>query len=166
MHKIPILFFVAIVCCGLLSCNTDGTEKTSAPLPDSLDFDKAWAKSFIDSINLRFSREIAAGDSVALASHYWQDAQMLLDNSEPVNGDKIVNAWGAAIRAGMNSMTFTTTDLKGGPNFLIETGSYEMKLGKNPVIDRGKYIVVWEKRNGEWKLYRDIGSTSMPAEKP
>jgi len=35
--------------------------------------------------------------------------------------------------------------------------------GKKALMDKGKYVVVWEKRNSEWKLYRDIGSTSMPA---
>jgi len=166
MRRITFIILATLSCNSIISCNSGGSEKTSALKPDSLDFDKGWAKSFIDSINLRFSNEIAAGDSVALASHYWQDAQLLLDNSEPVNGDKIINAWGEAIRFGMKSMNFTTTDLKGGPNFIIETGSYEMKLDKNLVIEKGKYIVVWEKRNGDWKLYRDIGSTSMPPGKP
>jgi ketosteroid isomerase-like protein len=89
----------------------------------------------------------------------------LLDNSEAVKGKDILNAWGAAIRMGIKEMTFTTTDITGSPTLIIETGNYEMKDEKKSLIDRGKYIVVWEKRNGDWKLYRDIGSTSLPASK-
>ena len=68
-------------------------------------------------------------------------------------------------RMGIKEFNFTTTDLKGDAQFLIETGKYEMKHDKNTLVDKGKYVVVWEKRNGEWKLYRDIGNTSLPASK-
>jgi hypothetical protein len=40
------------------------------------------------------------------------------------------------------------------PTFLIETGNYEMKDGAKSLLDRGKYVV-GDKRDGEWKLYRD-----------
>ena len=50
------------------------------------------------------------------------------------------------------------------PTFLIETGNYEMKDGAKSLLDRGKYVV-GDKRDGEWKLYRDIGNTSMQATK-
>ena len=165
MSKIPALIFVALNCYGLLSCNSDNAEKSSAPKAENSTLDKQWAKSFVDSINAKFSEQIASGDSAALASHYWPDAELLLDNSEVVKGKDILNAWGAAIRMGIKEMTFSTTDITGSPTFMIETGNYEMKDGKNSLIDRGKYVVVWENRNGEWKLYRDIGSTSMPATK-
>ena len=40
-----------------------------------------------------------------------------------------------------------------------------MKDGAKSLLDRGKYVVVWKKRDGEWKLYCDIGNTSMQATK-
>jgi ketosteroid isomerase-like protein len=160
-------FFIAASLIGFCvsSCNSKNSEKTPSLNAEIPAFDKQWAKSFIDSINLKFSEQIASGDSSALASHYWPDAELLLDNSEVVKGKDILNAWGAAIRMGIKEMTFSTTNITGSPTFIIETGNYEMKDGKKSLIDRGKYVVVWEKRNGDWKLYRDIGSTSMPASK-
>jgi len=165
MRTIHVIIFVALCCCGLLSCNSNNAEKTSDEKAESSTLDKTWAKSFLDSVNTKFSEQIASGDSVALASHYWPDAELLLDNSEVVKGKDILNAWGAAIRMGIKEMTFATTDIAGTPTFLIETGNYEMKDGAKKLLDTGKYVVVWENRNGEWKLYRDIGSTSMPAAK-
>jgi ketosteroid isomerase-like protein len=145
----------------LISCSSNTSAETTAKTETAtLDIQKA--KSFIDSINMKFSEQFAAGDSAALASHYWQDAELLLDNSEPVKGNDIVNAWGAAIRAGIKEISFTTTDITGDSLFIIETGNYEMKDAKKSLLDKGKYVVVWQNRNGEWKLYRDIGSTSMP----
>ena len=165
MQKILVLIFATLSCCVLLSCNSDNSEKSPAPKTESATLDKQWAKSFIDSINTKFSEQFASGDSAALASHYWPDAELLLDNSEVVKGNDILNAWGSAIRAGIKQIKLSTTDITGSSTFMIETGNYEMKDGKNSLIDRGKYVVVWENRNGEWKLYRDIGSTSMPATK-
>jgi ketosteroid isomerase-like protein len=68
--------------------------------------DKQWAKSFIDSVNAKFSEQIASGDSSALVSNYWPDAELLLDNSEVVKGKDIINAWGSATRSGIKEMTF------------------------------------------------------------
>jgi ketosteroid isomerase-like protein len=62
----------------------------------------------------------------------------------------------------MKEINLSTTDIKGDSLFIIETGNYQMKNDKGSLLDKGKYVVVWQQRNGEWKLYRDIGSTSMP----
>ena len=160
-------FFIAAALLGFYvsSCHSNNSEKSlnlNAEIPA---LDKQWAKSFIDSVNAKFSEQIASGDSSALASHYWPDAELMLDNSEVVKGKDILNAWGAAIRMGIKEMTFSTTDITGSPTLIIETGNYEIKDEKKSLIDKGKYVVVWEKRNGDWKLYRDIGCTSMPASK-
>jgi ketosteroid isomerase-like protein len=162
MRQISLVIFV-VSNCFLFSCNSGNPEKASEGKAQNLTLDKKWAKSFIDSINAKFSEQIALGDSAALASHYWSDAELLLDNNEVVKGKDILHAWGGAIRMGVKEMTFSTTDIAGSSTFIIETGNYEMKDGSKSLLDRGKYVVVWENRNGEWKLYRDIGSTSMPA---
>jgi len=132
---------------------------------DSSALDKQWARTFIDSVNNKFSQEVASGDSVGLASNYWPDAELLLDNSDVVKGKDIQASWSAFIQMGVKQMNFTTTDIAGTSSFIIETGNYEIKGGQNKLLDRGKYVVVWEKRMGEWKLYRDIGNTSLPSAK-
>jgi len=86
-----------------------------------------------------------------------------MSNSKPIKSKDIISASGATIRMGINDMTFTTTNITGDVNFIIETGNYEMRDGGESLIDRGKYVVVWKQINGEWKLYRDIGNTSLPA---
>lgn len=165
MRKILVIILTAVNCYGLLSCNSNNSEKISDVKAENSALDKNWAKSFLDSMNTKFSEHIALGDSAALASHYWPDAELLLDNSDVVRGKDILNAWGGAIRMGVREMIFSTTDITGSPTFMIETGNYEMKDAAKSLLDRGKYVVVWENRNGEWKLYRDIGSTSLPATK-
>jgi hypothetical protein len=31
------------------------------------------------------------------------------------------------------------------------------------VLDQGKYIVIWKREKGQWKLHRDIFNSSVPA---
>lgn len=166
MKKFLCFFACFSSCLILISCNSGNAEKVpSQKETEAYAFDKQSAKKFIDSINARFSEQIAVGDSAALASHYWPDAELLLDNSEVIKGNDILSAWGSFIRMGLKEMNFSTTDITGSNTFIIETGNYAMK-GKNmPILDRGKYVVVWEKRGDEWRLYRDIGCTSLPVPK-
>ena len=165
MTKTYLLIAASLIGFYVSSCTSKNSEKSSNLNSEIPALDKQWAKSFIDSMNVKFSEQIASGDSSALASHYWPDAELLLDNSEAFKGKDIINAWGAAVRSGIKEMTFSTTDITGNPTLIIETGNYEIKDAKKSLIDRGKYVVIWEKRNGDWKLYRDIGCTSMPASK-
>jgi hypothetical protein len=46
---------------------------------------------------------------------------------------------------------------------LVETGRYEIYGAENKLMDKGKYVVAWKPVNGDWKLYRDIFNSDMPA---
>ena len=156
---------LTVLASSFLSCHPDTVTKTSIVAADSTGFNKEWARLFIDSVNRLFADHVASGDSVALGKLYWPDAELLLDNSEAVKGTDIVSAWGAATRMGLKQMSFTTTNITGDSEFLVETGLYETRSSPTNVTDKGNYVVVWQKRGEEWKLYRDIGVTSLPPAK-
>jgi hypothetical protein len=44
-------------------------------------------------------------------------------------------------------------------------GKYTLTGDAGKVLDQGKYVVVWKRELGQWKLYRDIWNTSVPAAK-
>lgn len=165
MRKSILVVAAGFISLYLFSCNPGTTGQSADALSSASTFDMQKAKSFIDSINTKFSEQFRAGDSVALASHYWPDAEMLFAHSEPIKGNEILGAWGEMTRTGVKDFSFSTTDIKGDADFIIETGNYEMKDDKKTLVDRGKYVVIWQQRDGVWKLYRDIGNTSMPATK-
>src|SRR3954453_15774036 len=127
MYRILFVITSALFVIWLTACNSNDKVQAVGASSNASSFDKEWAKSFIDSVNTKFSEQIAAGDSASLASHYWSDAELLLDNSEVVKGKDILNAWGGAIRMGVKEMIFSTTDITGSPTFIIETGKFEMK---------------------------------------
>ena len=161
MKNVYLAFSVIIVISALLSCNSGGKGETPNSKATSTPFDMQEAKSFIDSINLKFTDEFKNADSNALASHYSRDAEMLFANQEPIRDKEILSTWGSWIRSAIKDstldFTFKITDLTGDNNFLIETGTFEMKDTKKTVKSKGKYVVIWKQDNGQWRLYRDIG---------
>ena len=48
----------------------------------------------------------------------------------------------------------------------IEEGKYTLYAENEMVIDKGKYIVIWEQVEGKWLLDRDIWNTSNPVPTP
>src|SRR6266498_3758910 len=164
MKKISTSLFISGIALFMTACNTPSADNTNTVAKtDSISFDMSKAKSAIADINVKFSGELRKGDSVGMASHYASDALVMSPNSEPAPKDKIVSAWGGAIRMGVKDVKLITDDVTGNAEVLVETGRYEMYGDNNKLLDKGKYVVIWKPENGEWKLYRDIWNTSMPA---
>jgi len=164
MKKISTSLLISGIAIFMVACNNPSADNNtnSAAKTDSTSFDMSKAKSVIADINEKFSEELRKGDSVGLASHYASDALVMPPNSEPAPKDKIVSAWGGAIRMGVKDAKLITDDVTGNAEVLVETGRYEMYGDNNKLLDKGKYVVIWKPENGEWKLYRDIWNTSMP----
>jgi ketosteroid isomerase-like protein len=164
MRKAHFIFLVASITLTLLACNSGDKEKNEDSEKETATFDMQKARALIDSINAKWTQEIKNGDSVAIASHYGPDAVLLLSNNEPISGKAILSTWSGIIRAGMTDWKFATTNLEGDANFLIETGTYEINDAGKKSLDKGNYVVIWKQQNGEWKVFRDVGVTSVPAQ--
>jgi hypothetical protein len=51
--------------------------------------------------------------------------------------------------------SFKTTDLWGNDDLLVEEGTGVWYQGKGIIVGRGKYLLVWKKEDGKWKILRD-----------
>ena len=149
----------------IVACNPDSTENKSADATakDSAQFDLATAKSSVERENSKFIEAFKKGDSAGVASNYGQDAWVLPPNGDIVKGNEIVSLWGSFIRSGVKDLKLSTDDISGNAEQLAETGNYEIYGDQNKLLDKGKYVVVWKSQNGNWKMYRDIWNTNMPA---
>lgn len=148
----------------LVACDTASTDKKTADTMDTkANFDMSAAKSAIEAGNAKFMDGLKKGDSAAIAALYADDAWVMPPNTEPVKGSDIAAFWGSVIRMGVKDAKFITDDVSGNADMLVETAHYEMYGADNKLLDKGKYVVAWKPVNGEWKLYRDIWNTSMPA---
>jgi len=162
--------YVLIGAAFILSCNNSTTAGKAASdssnnMMAEKNFDLNKARNSIDEENKKFTDEVKKGDSVGLASHYASDGMALPPNSEAVKKEGLISLWGSFIRMGVKELRLSTQDVKGSDEMLTETGTYELDGDKNKMLDKGKYVVVWENENGSWKIYRDIFNTSMPESK-
>jgi ketosteroid isomerase-like protein len=167
MKKRILLIFTLILAIFFVACNNTATTDNKMATTDSTGNDDENVKAHIKKEASNFKEEIKKGDSIALAAHYGSDALVMPPNSQPVKGNDIAGLWGGAIRMGVKDFNLDITDISGGGDLYAETGNYEMFGADNKSLDKGKYVVVWKKDNGNWKIYRDIwnSNTAPPASK-
>lgn len=151
-----LLFMTAItLIAGLTAC---GQNQAASPGADAdIEKEKTSIRQQVDKFMLAFK----AKDSLTLASFYTSDGLLLPPNSPPVTKEQSATMWGYVFRLGLSELKLTINDISGDALHLIETGEFEMYAGSNKV-DNGKYLVVWKKENGQWKMFRDMWNTSQP----
>ncbi len=146
-----LLFFV--VAASLFAC-----QPPAKPV-----FDLANAKKEIEAADLAISEFMAKGDSAGMASAYSTDGSVMLNNMPSVKGkDKLTTVWSGFIQAGVSKLTLTTLEVWGDENFITEEGLFEIKTKEGAQIDKGKYIVLWKKEGGKWKVHRDMSNSDLP----
>src|SRR5579862_5148321 len=124
-------------------------------------------KAAIEAANTKFSAAAAQGDGAALAALYSSVGQVMPAGSPPIRGTEAIQKfWQGALESGIAAIGLKTIEVFGHGPTATEVGEYELrdKAGKN--LDHGKYIVVWQHVDGQWKLLRDMFSTNVsPAKK-
>lgn len=120
-------------------------------------------RAAIEEANTAFSALLAKGDAAGLAAMYAADAQAFPPNSDIVTGTAIQKLWQGVVDAGIKGVKLTTLDVTAAADLASESGRYEMTAADGKVVDSGKYVVVWKRVGGRWKILRDIWNTSLPA---
>ena len=120
-------------------------------------------RAAIEAGNKAFSAAVARGDAAAVAALYTSTAQVLPPGGEIARGqDAIQKAFQGAIEAGMRDVPLTTLEVEAHGDTATEVGTWTWKGKDGATIDHGKYIVIWKKEGGEWRLHRDIWNSNTP----
>ena len=145
------------------ACNNPSATDHTTTISDGASHDDDSVKAYIRKEASNWGEEVRRGDSTAMAAHYASDAMVMPSNSEPVKGNDIVKFWGSVVRMGVKDLKLNITDITGDGDVYAETGTLELFGADNKSLDKGKYVVVWKKENGNWKMYRDIWNSNLPA---
>jgi uncharacterized protein (TIGR02246 family) len=154
-----LLKAVAIATAGLIAlagCQ-NAAEDTSADEAVIRASAPAWA----DAYN--------AGDADKLAAMYWEDAVLQPPGAPAMKGRAAIREFlagdSAAVKAAgltMNIPEAGAVDVSG--NLAYEAGAYTVTDASGATVDAGKYIGVFEKRDGKWLYIRDTwNSDNAPA---
>jgi ketosteroid isomerase-like protein len=123
-------------------------------------------KAAIEAANAKFSADFAKGDAAAVAAHYSGAAQAFPPNGDIAKGrEAIQKVWKGAMDAGVKAVKLVTLEAEAHGDTAYEVGTYVLTGEGGKQLDNGKYVVVWKREGGQWKIHRDIWNTSMPAPK-
>ena len=160
------IFFLAITFAGLLTigCGSNNTDSTASDKDSPATFDLTAMKKIIQEKNNRFAEAHITGDTTFLNNIFTQDAKVFPPNSDVVTGrSAIAEANSEWVSYGIIEFSEETTSFYGNEDYLIDEGNYFLRYGENDIIDKGKYLNVWKKEDGDWKIFRNMWNTSMPA---
>src|ERR1700743_3313664 len=112
-------------------------------------------RRIIEQKNKIFRKAYLTGDSALFASIHHSETQ-----SMPPDGSLLVGkgAIGKTVKGGpyqgIKDMIINISAVFGGPEYVIEQGSFILKTDKDQ--HNGKYLVIWKQESGAWKIYRAI----------
>lgn len=99
-----------------------------------------------------YESHLQNGDSIALGNMYMEDAEII---PSTMGRNNITKVFGSMIRDSITGSSFKTTKLWGNDQLLVEDGTGTWSHANGTVVGRGRYLLVWKKDDGKWKILRD-----------
>lgn len=117
-------------------------------------------KEKILTVGLQFSKDYMAGNYEGMANAYTLDGKLFPENSDIIEGrDAIKQRWTLNNDSKIILHRMTTKNITILENQAYDYGYYEgttqMSNGKLSKW-KGKYVIIWKKVDGKWKMYLDI----------
>ncbi len=122
-------------------------------------------KMEIEELERGYAKASNARDVEGIAVYYASDPQSLAPDEPTRVG---MDAIKAGLRKDMendtagNTISFVTTGVWAGGNYATETGTSAVTNKAGKVIYKGKYMALYELRNGKYVIIRDIWNDDLP----
>ena len=160
-HNHPILFLLVIMLAVpfLVSC-------TTAPPPDTTAEDS----QAIRAASKQWEDNFDSGDLAAFATHYTEEAKVLPPSNQIVTGrESIQEFFQAFYDAGGHDLHLTVIELSVSGDMAHVVGKYTLTIQPEEgeaISDNGKYVEIWKRVNGSWKMITATWNTSLPLPVP
>ena len=157
MNHTLIRFFAAVACSiAIPVLAADESARIRAGT-------NSWAQSF------------NAGNAGAVVALYSEDALLMPPGAPPARGtaaikEAIAKEIAGAKKGGVTFTLGTNDEVVVGGEMAWHSGAYFIMDKAGKPVETGKYLEVWEKKNGKWRIVRDIwnsdGAGATPAAAP
>lgn len=119
------------------------------------------AQQEIDALNAKWVAAFAARDYAAIESLMAPDSLLLVPGNPPIEGAKaVVETWKSWGELANVTITFGAQRVEAAASgeLAYDYGAYDFGFDTDngPFAEKGKYIVVWKKIDGAWKVAADI----------
>jgi len=147
----------------MIACSPKKEEPVAAPV-----IDKEQIKKEIQAKENQFAELYNTGE-VRNIGYYADDATSFSQNKAPLVGKvAIVEYLKTGIDASTkgNKISFMTNEVfvSTDGNQVVEIGYYKLADSTNVAINTGNYMVLFEKRDGNYVVVRDMSASDIPLE--
>ncbi|NNE48054.1 MAG: nuclear transport factor 2 family protein [Rhodothermales bacterium] len=153
------VFLAALSVVFLPSCQNGNTES------DASTFDFEDASEVITARTKQFTESHITGDLEFLDNVFTEDARAYPPGSDKIATQADISAVNAQYvnEYGVSEFTEVSTNRYGGPDFVVDEGTYTMTYGPDNTSEAGHYINIWKRVDDDWKLFANMW-TVMPEE--
>jgi uncharacterized protein (TIGR02246 family) len=124
----------------------------------------AQTKEQIQKLDDAFGAAVRAGDAARLGQLYAEDATLMPSGGPRTDGRAAIESfWGGGMKT-IAGATLTASDVAPlGHDYARELGVYALTTKGSPSQTiAGKYVVIWKRVGGGWKLWTDIWNSDRP----
>jgi uncharacterized protein (TIGR02246 family) len=142
----------------LVACQPAGP----APLSDA-------DRAALEGTAQAFASAARAGNWVAVAALYTEDAVLMPPNAPAVEGRSAIQAFFTSLPP-VTAFDLKTVEIDGRGDLAYVSGNYAMTItppGGTPVNDTGKFLEIHRRQpDGSWPLHRDMFNSDVPLPAP
>lgn len=161
------IFLPVCAACVMLfaSCNEPAkTDMAEVPMVDSSKTDPAQVRADIIALENAWADALNKKDINALMAMYADDAVTMPPGEPPITGKADIQKKEEADfmnPSTYKSIGFETQDVYGQGDVVTEVGKIMFKDADGKTIGTGKYMAVFEKRDGKYLCIREMYSTDF-----
>jgi uncharacterized protein (TIGR02246 family) len=161
---VSVLLFLFVMGCNQASNDKISDVKADNSQDTMRKTDPAKLKEEIQAVETAMANADNARDAKAVAAFYSDDA-VTLDNNRPMAVgraaiEKSVETSLAKKTKGVTT-AYEAMDVFGCDNYATEVGKITQKDADGETTYTGKYMALWEKRDGKWICIRDIANDDV-----
>ena len=120
--------------------------------------------SAIEAATNQLTEAFGRQDAAGCASLYTAEGAMLPPNADIAWGrPAIQEVWQGIFDAGLSAFRVDSLEVERVGDLAYELGRYRLYAGDHAVADEGKYLLIWKREAGQWRIHRDIVNSSRPA---
>lgn len=158
--SIVTLTFVALIGCSKAEAPVVDTAAAMTPAAAAAPASAA-DKEAVRAVNVSWFKAYNAHDVDAISALYADDAVLSAPGAPSARGAAAIQQAfqkdiAAATKAGVSNNAGTNEELGVSGDLAWEWNTYSATDKSGKVVEKGKYVTVFERRNGKWVIIRDI----------
>jgi hypothetical protein len=117
----------------------------------------------LDFVQQQWLTSFAKGDAAGLAMLYTMEGQLMPAYSAAICGRPAIQAfWQGCFDMGIGAMLREPSTIDTLTHTANEIGAYCFLDRRNRLLDVGKYVTIWQWRQGVWQIHCDMWTSNLP----